>query len=451
MFLSLRPFFFSVWIGIFSFSCFLSYGQTQTGPSVKKKPAIAVIDFNSPGMEAQMIVALSDRLRTELFNTGQYDVMERGQMDQIIKEQGFQQSGVCTDEACLVEMGQLLGVEKLLAGSIGKIGTLYTINSRMIDMRTGKIEQSVAEDCACPVEGLVTSVARVAKKMSGQAVESIPTTMTEKPAPDFAPAPAAAVPLLIAQPNASLPVRAQAPLAKRKSGLRIGYFSSKMKNSQFNGILETIANDLWENFNGVDLDLSIGVGKHFYLKVGSGAGFSQYTLQDSLGFPLLDYNLKAFPLEFGIGYSLGKKLKFFGEGSYSIYPSFLDIEDPLYSDLWSLKGGGKGFQFDMGFELVPAPSISFGVDFFFRAGALNNFKGFGPAIDDSFYVDHINEADVELVYIEDNSYYGKIIHPMNSSQVPIARTRANSNGGFLKAGEIGIGGGGLEFFIKLRF
>ena len=38
-------------------------------------------------------------------------------MEQILVEQGFQQSG-CTTNECMVEVGKLIGVEKIVSGSI---------------------------------------------------------------------------------------------------------------------------------------------------------------------------------------------------------------------------------------------------------------------------------------------------------------------------------------------
>jgi curli biogenesis system outer membrane secretion channel CsgG len=84
-----------------------------------KKLNIAVTTIkNASGVTEGEVELLADRLRAELFNTGAVNVMEREQMQEILKEQGFQQSGACNDEACLVQMGQMLGVQKLVSGSL---------------------------------------------------------------------------------------------------------------------------------------------------------------------------------------------------------------------------------------------------------------------------------------------------------------------------------------------
>ena len=54
---------------------------------------IAVLDFEGQGVSQSETRTLTDRLRDEIFNTGIYVVLERGKMDEVLKEQGFQQTG----------------------------------------------------------------------------------------------------------------------------------------------------------------------------------------------------------------------------------------------------------------------------------------------------------------------------------------------------------------------
>jgi TolB-like protein len=112
----------------------------------QKALTIAVNDFSAEGIQPSEARIISERLRSELLKTDQFRVMERGEMENILKEQGFQISGSCSDQSCLVEVGQLLGVQQMVAGSIGKIGSLYTITARMIDIRSGEILFMINED-----------------------------------------------------------------------------------------------------------------------------------------------------------------------------------------------------------------------------------------------------------------------------------------------------------------
>ena len=52
---------------------------------VFSQTTVAVIDFDANGVSVSEARALTDRLRTELFNTGKFTVVERGMMAWIIR------------------------------------------------------------------------------------------------------------------------------------------------------------------------------------------------------------------------------------------------------------------------------------------------------------------------------------------------------------------------------
>jgi len=101
------------------------------------KQTIAVLDFESIGSEEHLGKAVSEIIRTELIDTNKYRVVERAQINKTLSEQKFQKSGLIDDKSA-VELGKLLGADLIVIGSVVKIGTSYTINSRMIDTKTGE-------------------------------------------------------------------------------------------------------------------------------------------------------------------------------------------------------------------------------------------------------------------------------------------------------------------------
>jgi len=103
------------------------------------KENIAINQLKAPGLKANVLTALTDALRAEINKVGKYNVMERTQMGEILKEQGFQISGACDEATCAIEMGQLLGVRYLVLGSLGKVDKTYTLNVRLVDVGTGEI------------------------------------------------------------------------------------------------------------------------------------------------------------------------------------------------------------------------------------------------------------------------------------------------------------------------
>ena len=148
--------------------------------SKPKMSAVAVLDLDGSALQATEMQALSGRFRAEILETGVVQVMERNQMDMILREQGFQQSGACNSQDCIVQMGQLLGVDKMIAGDIGKLGNTYLLTARIIDLQSGQIQAIASEECACPVEGLLPVLTRVSHKLLGVSTDVSATSSSSE-------------------------------------------------------------------------------------------------------------------------------------------------------------------------------------------------------------------------------------------------------------------------------
>jgi PEGA domain./Curli production assembly/transport component CsgG. len=127
---------------------------------------VAVSELVGKGVTQPEADIISDRLRGELVKTEHFAVMEREQMDIILKEQGFQQSGACTEQSCVVSMGQMLGVRYMVSGTVGNVGKIFVLSLKVIDVSTGEIVLTVSEECACAIEEvLLKSTRNVAVKL----------------------------------------------------------------------------------------------------------------------------------------------------------------------------------------------------------------------------------------------------------------------------------------------
>ena len=73
--------------------------------------------------------------------------MDRNNMDTVLAEQKFQNSG-CTEQECAVEMGKLLNVKQMLVGSLSKLLDTYYITVNVVDVETGKITASYNSDAS---------------------------------------------------------------------------------------------------------------------------------------------------------------------------------------------------------------------------------------------------------------------------------------------------------------
>jgi len=134
--------------------------------NAQDKPTAAVLDFEARGISALEAQTLTDRFSGELVNTSAIIMVERNQMDEILDEQGFQQSG-CTSAECAAEIGALLGVQKMISGSFGKLGNTYTIEAKIFSVETGQTERAVSKTYKGEIDGLLDQIALVAWELMG--------------------------------------------------------------------------------------------------------------------------------------------------------------------------------------------------------------------------------------------------------------------------------------------
>jgi len=130
------------------------------------KKTVAILDFEGRGISEMEAATLTDRLMSEMVNTDAVIMVERNQMDEILQEQGFQQSG-CTTAECAAEVGALLGVENMVSGSFGKLGNTYTIDSKLFSVETGATIRSVSKTYKGEVDGLLPVIEVVAWELVG--------------------------------------------------------------------------------------------------------------------------------------------------------------------------------------------------------------------------------------------------------------------------------------------
>ena len=98
------------------------------------RPSVAVLDFDAKGIASYEAETLTERLRSEIATTNAVRLTDRKLLEKILEEQGLQQSGCTTDE-CTAEVGQLLGAQFMISGSIGKLGDSYTVDAKMVILK----------------------------------------------------------------------------------------------------------------------------------------------------------------------------------------------------------------------------------------------------------------------------------------------------------------------------
>lgn len=186
----------------------------QAAPKEKGKlPMVAVLPLDARGLTTEEASVMTDMLGSELLQTGAFRVMERSQMDKILAEQGFQKSGACDNSQCAVEMGQLLGIDNMVVGSIGKVGRTFLVNARMVSVGSGEILRSVSRTTTGDVDDILTRMLPiVASELANKPVETVrhpllpPSPQAKADSTAVAPAPvrSAAAPAKVEEKGSSI-------------------------------------------------------------------------------------------------------------------------------------------------------------------------------------------------------------------------------------------------------
>ena len=113
----------------------------------EEKKVIAITDIEHKGLTEFALQRIYNRLETELYNLDKYSVTTRGEIDKILKEQKFQNSG-CTQQECAAEIGQLLNAQFMLLPNIlfeKNTGNL-SVTFKLVNVESAKISSVVTRD-----------------------------------------------------------------------------------------------------------------------------------------------------------------------------------------------------------------------------------------------------------------------------------------------------------------
>lgn len=139
----------------------LTYDPSKV-TQVGSRLSVAVLPFSSKGENGDGGETITEKMITQLVNLRRFRVIERGAIDEVIKEQNFGMSDV-VDEQTAVKVGKIAGADAIVLGSVNVEQGFSKVSARLIDTETG--ETIVARDekseysSTATVEGLAEKVA----------------------------------------------------------------------------------------------------------------------------------------------------------------------------------------------------------------------------------------------------------------------------------------------------
>jgi TolB-like protein len=222
----------------------------QAAPRTK----IAVMEVkNVQGVAEGTATILTDIVVSEVARYGM-DVVSKSDIAAIV---GFEKQkallGCSEDSTCLAEIGGALGVDYMLTGQVGQIGSRYRISLILVDVKKGKVASRAADFCDRNEDALANAAqARVRELIGTVQAASAERAAAAKAAP---PRPAAAPPPGVAPvPAEPEPVASSGGWSTRKivgvsmtgggGALLVGGLVMGLKAKKMDSDLASLSNDM---------------------------------------------------------------------------------------------------------------------------------------------------------------------------------------------------------------
>ena len=123
------------------------YGTARAQES--RRFTIGILNLDAKGVSEVEAEVLSEKLRSHITQLVQseryrsmegsieYEVIERQEMDKIFEQFDIQNIG-CVSDSCAIEFGRMLQADRILFGTIGKVGTTFSVSARIVNTETSK-------------------------------------------------------------------------------------------------------------------------------------------------------------------------------------------------------------------------------------------------------------------------------------------------------------------------
>ena len=128
------------------------------------KFAVSILDFTGEDVQDKVLRACYQQLETSLIESNRFTVIEKNKREELLEEQKFQSSGVC-DEACAVEIGQLVGAEYLMLGEIIGFADLYQVNIKIINIEKGDVAEKVTDQISGGMGDLLNGMEEASREI----------------------------------------------------------------------------------------------------------------------------------------------------------------------------------------------------------------------------------------------------------------------------------------------
>jgi len=136
-----------------------------------KKPVLAVVNLTPQNVSFEDAKIITGFIQEELFFAGQYELIERTQVEQVLKEYQNKQTGIC-DLKCAVNVGKHLKANQIIMGTVGKLGEFFAVQIKTVDIEADKISNMSSIMAKCQLGELPNYIGELVGKITRAPVKA---------------------------------------------------------------------------------------------------------------------------------------------------------------------------------------------------------------------------------------------------------------------------------------
>lgn len=142
---------------IAAFVIFLFMLVSIAGSEQVENPTCAVLTFEAQaGVTEGEAKLLSDRFAIELGRLGKFTMVNRSKIQELLAIQDFTATDYSSNSEVVIKAGRILAVQHIIHGSVGKIGSMYTLNTYLVNVENSVTEETATTDYAGSIENFLT-------------------------------------------------------------------------------------------------------------------------------------------------------------------------------------------------------------------------------------------------------------------------------------------------------
>jgi TolB-like protein len=128
-------------------------------------PQLAVLEaMLAAGIDPAAGPLITSKIEEEFVNSGKYRVLDRANIDEVLREKEFQlSSGIVRNEE-IRQAGEYLGADFVVAVNVSRVGQTFVVAAKMIDVVSGEI----AAQTSYERQGRIDVLLDIAKVVGGR-------------------------------------------------------------------------------------------------------------------------------------------------------------------------------------------------------------------------------------------------------------------------------------------